>query len=92
MGQLQNNSMGEVKGRVGKIVGSTWKGINYIKSSPRSSNRKPTAAQQEHRDRFKLMANFLQQIRPLVNITFGSASRMTGFNKAVEANLTYDRL
>lgn len=52
MGKYTQGILGPFSGKVGAIVGSSWKGVNYIKSLP-GPNTSNTERQQVQRSRFK---------------------------------------
>src|SRR5258705_13066987 len=88
MGTYVKGILGGFSGKVGTVVGSTWKGIPVMKSvsGPRKGN--PTLLQLEQQGRFSLMIKFLQPLAALFNQTYGnSAVGMSGFNKAFSYNV-----
>jgi len=88
MGKYNQGILGPFTGKVGSVVGSSWKGVNYIKSLP-GPNASNSEAQQKQRSRFKsvvglassLMSNL---IRPVWNLSSG---KMTGYNLFVKTNM-----
>ena len=88
MGTFAKGILGAFSGKVGTVVGSTWKGIPVMKSvsGPRKGN--PTLLQLEQQARFTLMIKFLQPLTPLFNQTYGNGLvGMSGFNKAFSYNV-----
>ena len=88
MGTFVKGILGAFSGKVGTVVGSTWKGIPVMKSvsGPRKGN--PTLLQLEQQARFSLMIKFLQPLTPLFNQTYGNGVvGMSGFNKAFSYNV-----
>jgi len=88
MGKYSQGILGPFSGKVGSVVGSSWKGVNYIKSLP-GPNTSNTEKQQEQRSRFKSvvkMASLLLAtlIRPVWNLSSG---RITGYNLFVKTNI-----
>ena len=88
MGKYNQGILGPFSGKVGSVVGSTWKGINYIKSLP-GPNSSNTEGQQKQRSRFKSVVGFASAlletlIRPVWNL---SAGKMTGYNLFVKNNM-----
>ncbi len=45
MGTYDNGAFGSFHGRVGNLVGSSWKGINYMKARPNTGQRKSSEKQ-----------------------------------------------
>ncbi|MDE5423340.1 DUF6266 family protein [Ancylomarina sp. DW003] len=88
MGKYNQGILGPFTGKVGAIVGSSWKGVNYIKSLP-GPNASNTEAQQKQRTRFKSVVSLASSllsslIRPVWNLVSG---KMTGYNLFVKTNM-----
>ncbi|MEO8402995.1 MAG: DUF6266 family protein [Chitinophagaceae bacterium] len=84
MGLMQNGILDSFTGKVGTVVGTTWKGKPVLRAiQKRKKNRKSTQAQQEQRAKFAMGSVYLQQLTPLLNITFGNyAKEQTAGNTA----------
>lgn len=83
MGKYKKGILGAFSGKVGTVVGSTWNGIDYMRSLPRPSTKAPTDLQMIHRGKFGLVTGFLKPISSLVNLGYRTqASGMTGYNVA----------
>ena len=88
MGIIRKGILGGFSGNVGPVVGSTWKGITYMKSLPAKKSKTSTIAQIEQQLRFSLIILFLQTMSALLELTFKSyAIEMTGFNAAFSYNI-----
>lgn len=74
MGKFYKGILGGFQGTVGTVVGATWRGMDVLRSRPRKSNKPATDAQLEQRSRFKLMAEFLRPMRPVLKLYFGQPS------------------
>ena len=88
MGKYNQGILGPFTGKVGSIVGSSWKGVNYIKSLP-GPNTSNSEAQQKQRSRFKSVVSLASSlmstlIRPIWNLVSG---KMTGYNLFVKTNM-----
>jgi len=81
---------GAYSGKVGNIVGSTWRGIDYIRSLPKKSTKPSSEAQIAHRAKFSLAVSFLSAIKEVVNIGYSDLTlkRVTGYNLAVKLLMT----
>jgi len=89
MGTFEKGYLGGFSGKVGTAVGSTWKGLNVLRSNPPSKRRgQPSDLQLERQAKFSLMTNFLTPLTDLLNQTYSksAAARMSGFNKAFSVN------
>lgn len=84
MARLIKGLLAALSGKIGPIVGASWKGIPYVRVRPsRRRRRKTTEAQAATRARFAVAAKFLYSLRPVVNIGFQKeAVQMTGNNSA----------
>ena len=83
MGKYSKGILGSFNGKVGTVIGSTWNGIDYMKSLPKKSSKAPSVKQMIQRDKFALATGFLQPISALVSLGFKNGlSGQTGFNAA----------
>lgn len=83
MGTYKNGISGSFSGKIGTVVGSTWNGIDYMRSLPRRSKRAPTEGQKAQRMKLALAINFLSPVSELVNTGFrNEAVKKSGFNVA----------
>ncbi len=88
MATFSQGILGGFSGKVGNIVGSSWKGTNVIKIKPSSVSNPNTLPQQNQRMRFALVGRFLQVHRNLVNIGFSDfKAGMSPTNAAMAYNL-----
>lgn len=88
MGRISKGILGGFRGTVGTVVGSSWKGIEYIRSKSTIRNTTASKKQLEQRARFKLVTSFLNTISTLLKISFaGFAINQTGRNHALAYNL-----
>ena len=74
MATLSKGILGGFSGKVGPVVGATWRGMDVIRSRPKSSKRNPTERQLEQQLKFKLAISFLQPIKNIQSRFFGSGS------------------
>lgn len=83
MGTYKKGILGSFSGKVGTVVGSSWNGIEYMRSLPKPSSKAPTDLQLIQRAKFGLVNGFLQPISMLVNLGYKSlAFQKTGYNLA----------
>lgn len=88
MGTISQGILGGVSGKVGNVVGGSWKGIDYLRIMPASVANPQTEAQMDQRSKFITVLNFLQPLKEFVRIGFKSyAVKMTQFNSAMSFNL-----
>ena len=89
MGKFEQGILGSFSGKVGTVVGSSWKGIVVMKAKPRRKRSSPPSDDQlEQQAKFKKVALFLQSIKGLLNVSFVRfALNMTGLNSAMSYNI-----
>ena len=87
MGKYQKGILGSFQGKVGTVVGSTWKGMEIMKSKNKKSTKPPTQKQLVQRVKFAFLENFLSPIAELLKLTFkDTAINMTEINSAFKYN------
>jgi hypothetical protein len=87
MGKSQQGIYGAFNGRVGNVIGSTWKGTQVLRIRPASVANPQTDAQMETRKRFAMLGRFLSTQREAVNIGFSAQSvGMSPVNAALSEN------
>ncbi|WP_188362519.1 DUF6266 family protein [Flavobacterium orientale] len=72
MGTYNKGILGAFYGKVGTVVGATWRGKDVMRSLPRRSNRAATILQRMQRDRFTLVANFMLPLATIYAKYFGT--------------------
>ncbi|MEO6682765.1 MAG: DUF6266 family protein [Ginsengibacter sp.] len=88
MGTIQKGILGGFSGKVGNVIGGSWKGIDYMRSVSSRKNATTTQKQKEQQMKFALIARFQQPLTNLLSRTFRSfAIKMTGANSAMSYNL-----
>lgn len=88
MGTIKQGILGGFSGKVGTVVGGTWKGIHYMRSLPSSVRNPRTPGQVKQRTKFSIMIEFLKPLTPFLRIGFKNyANRQTAFNAAMSYNV-----
>ncbi|OJV90986.1 MAG: hypothetical protein BGO34_22130 [Bacteroidia bacterium 44-10] len=88
MGTIKQGILGGFSGKVGTVVGGTWKGIHYMRSLPSSVRNPRTPGQVKQRTKFSIMIEFLKPLTPFLRIGFKTyADRKTAFNAAMSYNV-----
>jgi hypothetical protein len=90
MGYLNEGILSGITGKVGTVVGGTWRGVDYIRSKGRvRRNRTSTENQQMQQSKFTMVASFIATMVKLVELGFKEfAVKKTGRNCAVSYALT----
>lgn len=84
MGNIKQGILGGFSGKVGTVIGSNWKGINYMRAIAPSIRDARTAKQLAQREKFKLVLGFLRSVQSYVRVGFKMyATRQTAFNAAM---------
>lgn len=83
-------ALGSFSGKLGNIVGSNWRSVDYLRSLPRPSKKAATAKQIAHRAKFALVFEFLNPLRNFINMGYNDLHerKMTAFNRATSHLLT----
>ena len=88
MGSYIKGILGNFRGKVGTVIGSNWKSINYMKSLPGKRKGMPSSAQVEQQLKFALMLRFHEAFQSLLTLTFANSSKsMTPVNYALGRNI-----
>ena len=85
MAILTNGIMGGFSGTVGTVVGSNWRGKDYIRARAVYRKSRPFSPKQvDHQLKFKLVSRFTHSLQSLLLITYGHhAVQQTARNSAV---------
>lgn len=87
MGTIKQGILGGFNGKVGTVIGSSWKGITYMRGRAQHVKNPRTAGQVYSRTAFKAVSAALSPIASTLRLTFAkSAGKMSAFNKAVSEN------
>jgi hypothetical protein len=87
MAIFEKGILGGFSGKVGTVIGGTWKGIDYMRSKANKRTFVPSQKQLEQQLKFALMMRFLQPISALLEVSFHDlAIRQTGTNAAFAYN------
>ncbi len=88
MAKLSQGINGAFSGKVGAVVGYTWKGIPVMRGRPSARTKPFTPKELNQQAKFRIMNRFLRPANSLLNVTFAHlAVRMSAFNKAFSYNI-----
>ena len=88
MAKLSQGINGPFSGKVGAVVGYTWKGIPVMRGRPSARTKPFTSKELNQQAKFRIMNRFLRPANSLLNVTFAHlAVRMSAFNKAFSYNI-----
>ena len=88
MGTIKQGILGGFSGKVGTVVGGTWRGIHYMRSLPSKVRNPRSPGQVRQRTKFSITIEFLKPLTPFLRIGFKTyADRKTAFNAAMSYNV-----
>ena len=88
MATIKQGVLGGFSGKIGTVVGSTWRGKNVLRSAPRKSTKPVSVAQQRQRDKFTGVLQFLTPLKEILTETFGTnIGSKTPFNNAMSYHM-----
>jgi len=88
MAIISQGILGGVSGKIGNVIGGSWKGIDYLRIMPASVANPKTPAQMDQRTKFVTVIKFLQPMVEFIRVGFKLyAVKMTQFNNAMSYNL-----
>ena len=84
MGNIKQGILGGFSGTVGPVVGSSWKGISYMRGKAQSVKDRNTLAQKKQRQKFAIAIKFISVVTPYINYGYKNyAVKQTCGNAAV---------
>lgn len=88
MGTIRQGILGGFSGKVGTVIGGSWKGISYMRSQAQSVKNPRTEGQMSQRTKFALALSFLKPMTSLIRVGFKLyARKQTAFNAAMSYTL-----
>lgn len=89
MAKFINGAIGTFSGKVGSIIGSSWRSIPYMRGLSKKRTKPFTEAQLAQQQRFGLVGQFLLPLKGLLEIGLANMDESTAtlFNRAMALNL-----
>ncbi len=88
MGTIKKGILGGFSGKVGTVVGSSWKGIAYMRSLPQNMKNPRTEGQVSQRTKFSIALSFLKPMTAFLRIGWKLYSnKQSPFNAAMSYTL-----
>lgn len=88
MGSIRKGILGGFSGKVGPVVGASWRGMDVLRSLPKKSKRAATEEQLIQRSKFTLVAHFLRAIKPVISQFYGyNSGNKSKANKAMSYHI-----
>ena len=89
MGKIRTGILGGFQGKVGTVIGSTWRGEDIMRALPKKSSKNPTELQKIQRIKFKTVSEFLNPLRAPLNKYFGNdIGKKSRYNMATSYHIT----
>jgi hypothetical protein len=70
MGKMNNGILDDFSGTIGKVVGSNWRGVSYMRAKSKKRTGALSDAQLEQQAKFAIAGKFCQSMNDL--LTLGS--------------------
>ena len=85
MARLNKGPNGPPSGKFGSVIGSSWRGIYYIKGLQKKSRKAPSPLQIQQQKKFAFAVNFLKPVKQLLDMGFSliNPGGATGYNMAI---------
>jgi hypothetical protein len=81
MGKMNNGILDDFSGTIGKVVGSKWRGVTYMRAKSKKRTGALSDAQLEQQAKFAVAGKFSQSMNDLLTLGFkDQAIKMTGKN------------
>lgn len=86
MGTIKKGILGGFSGKVGTVVGGSWKGIAYMRGQAQSIKNPRTERQVAQREKLKFIVKALKPFENIINLGFRHAN-ISPMNAAVSYNI-----
>ena len=89
MGKINDGIFGAFTGRVGNVVGYSWRGMDLLRKRPKKSSKESASVLQiEQRQKFALVVKFLTPVSEVVSNYFGKPIKYKSrFNLGISYNV-----
>lgn len=89
MGKYKNGILGAFSGKIGAVIGASWRGIDYMRSLPRISDKPASVKQLAQRMKMSLFRGFLLGCEDIIEICFQNYTQTSAMNGALSYNMTH---
>ncbi|WP_316812699.1 DUF6266 family protein [Pedobacter heparinus] len=87
MAKYKQGILGPFSGKIGNVVGASWKGISYFRSLAEPSNKPATEAQLAQRNKVTLFRGFLLGLADIIDHCIQNIEKHTPMNQALSYNM-----
>ena len=89
MGKIKTGILGGFQGKVGTVIGSTWRGESIMRALPKTAAKAATESQRIQRLKFKAVSEFLNPLRSTLSTYFGNDTGVKSkYNMATSYHIT----
>ena len=71
MATYNKGILGPFSGKVGTVVGASWRGNDVLRSRPKKTSHTPTESQERQREKFSIAIQFVTPIKSVLSRYFG---------------------
>jgi hypothetical protein len=90
MGVINLGILGGFSGKVGTVVGASWKGISYMRAKAQKVSNPRSSGQVNQREKLKAVALILRSMVPYLRASYAAeAKKMSAYNAAAHAMLLH---
>jgi hypothetical protein len=87
MGRIKKGILGPFSGKVGAVVGASWRGIDYMRGLPEKSTKPATPLQLAQQNKMALFRGFLLGVDDIIEKCFQNIKKYTAMNDALSYNM-----
>jgi hypothetical protein len=87
MGRIKTGILGGFSGKVGTVIGASWRGIDYMRGLPKISTKPASTAQLAQRNKMALLRGFLLGVDDIIETCFQNIQKHTPMNDALSYNM-----
>ena len=87
MARIKKGILGGFSGKVGTVVGTSWKGMDYMRALPRERTTPATVKQLAQQNKMALLRGFLLGLSDIIEPCFQNISKYTAMNDALSYNM-----
>lgn len=87
MARIKKGILGPFSGKIGTVVGASWRGIDYMRSLPQKSTKPATTAQLAQQNKMALFRGFLLGLDEIIEKCFQNFKKYTAMNDALSYNM-----
>lgn len=87
MGRIKKGILGGFSGKVGAVIGASWRSIDYMRGLPKTSNKPKTPGQLAQQTKMALFRGFLLGLNDIVGRCFQNIEKHTPMNDALSHNM-----